>query len=254
MDGDKLDFLDEQEPETEAEVKTEAEETEQVEGEAETPEPKAEDVPEPEPTGDEDSTPPVEEPKGREVPITAMLDEREKRQKAEREAEEARKTAEAVRRQLEAMKAQKEPENAPDFYENPDERLQFEARRIEQGFQARTLQQSRFFAERDHGAELVNEAMSFFDQNPQLSHQFMEHPSPFHAAIDFYKQQKFLTEVSDPDKWREQERQRIREEVMAEMKPQPSKPKAPPASLASAPAAGTDAIVPGNAFDGVFGE
>lgn len=254
MDGDKLDFLEQQETD-EAEVQPEAEDTEAPEPETKAEEAEPEATPEPEPTGEEDSTPPVEEPKSRDVPITAMLDEREKRQKAEREAEEARKQLQAIEARLRQQRQEQEQKKQiPDFYENPDERLQFEQGRIQREIEARTLKQSRFFAEREFGKDVVEQAVAWYDQNPQLSHQFMDHPSPFHAAVEFYKKQQFLNEVSDPDSWREQERQRIREEVMAELKSPQSKPKAPPASLANAPAAGTDAIVPGNAFDGLFGE
>lgn len=254
MSDDKLEFLDEKEPEApeqeEAQASEEAE-PEKVEAEpAKEPEAKEE----PEPTGEE-TTPPVEEPKTRDVPITAMLDEREKRQKAERDAEEARKMAEAANARLQELMRdmRKDEAKAPDFFEDPDQRMQFETKRIYQDTQSRLLQQSKFLAEREYGPDVVEKAIAFYDENPQLSHQFLDHPSPFHAAVDFYKKQAFLNEVSDPETWREQERAKIREEVMAEIKT-PSKPKAPPASLANAPAAGNDAITPGNAFDGVFGE
>lgn len=234
MQADKLDFLGEKEPE---EVTPEP----QVEEPAlpeETPEPTGEQTAEPAP-----SVPPTPEPEPQRIPLTAMLDEREKRQKAERELEE-------MRRQLASMK---EPPKVPDFYEDADGRLAYERRMIEQQTQARFLAQSRFLAEREFGAELVNEAYAFFDQPEYrpLTHNLVNHPSPFHAAVEFYKKQKFLAEVQDPDKWREQERERIRQELLAQS-PAPSKPAAPPPSLSKAPSRGNDAIAPGNAFDSMF--
>lgn len=235
MSADKLDFLSEKE----------AEEV--------TPEPQIEEpaLPEetPEPTGETQpqevapSVPPTPEPEVQRIPLTAMLDEREKRQKAERELEE-------MRRQLAQFQ---QPPKVPDFYEDADGRLAYERRTIEQQTQARFLAQSRFLAEREFGADVVKEAYEFFDQpeNRYITQQLVNHPSPYHAAVEFYKRQKFLAEVQDPDKWREQERERIRQEVLAQAAP-PPKPTAPPPSLSRAPSRGNDAIAPGNAFDSMF--
>lgn len=247
MNGDKLTFL---ENEAEADNATEdVVETEQAQ-------PTPEEAPEPEAAAEEtgendDAAPPaVEEPEAKAVPVTALLDEREKRQEAQRRAEEFERRMKEYERKLADF--QKPKEEAPDWYQDPDKAFQHQAQRIEQQFEQRRLEQSKFFAEREFGAETVNEALSWFDQNPQYSQQFLTEPSPFHAAVEFYKKQKLLEEVgSDPEKWREQERERLRQELMAEAPAKP-KPKAPPASLAKAPARGGDAVDKGSAFDQMF--
>lgn len=252
MSDDKLDFLDET---SEAVTEPEAPEVEEVE-EPTAEEPKEAEAPEVEEaadTGEDEAAPPVAEveEKPQAIPVTALLDEREKRQLAERKAEEAAKRYAELQRQIQQQQAQ---QKAPDWDMDPAAAAQYQAQTIEQKFQAQRLEQSKFFAEREFGAETVNEAIAYFDQNPQLSHQFINQPSPFHAAVEFYQKQKFLSEVGEnPDAYKEQLRAQIREELMAEMTTsQPAKPKAPPPSMAKAPSTGRDAITPGNAFDSMF--
>lgn len=247
MSGDKLAFLDETQPEVgETPEETPTEEVE-AQPEAEpTPEPPAEPEPTQEETGEPPATPPVAEPEPQKAPITALLDEREKRQAAQSRAEQ-------LERRLAQIERDKTP--PPDFLEDPDKRFQYEARGMQRAQDARFMALSRFNAEDKFGKEVVAEAYAFFDANPQLSQQLMEHPSPFHRAVEVYQQHKFLSEVKDPEQWREQERERIRaeerERLTAEISQQ-SKPTPPPASLSTAPSVGKDATPPGTGFDQLF--
>ena len=243
MDKDKLDFLEER-----AEEVTPDEAPDTVEVADEPEEPKGEKQAEAEAPAEVEpapSAPPAPEPEAQRIPLTAMLDEREKRQNAERELAE-------MRRQM-AQFQQKQQQPVPDFYEKPDERLEYERQQFQAQMHNMRVGQSRFLAEKDFGKEIVDEAYAFFDQpqNRGMTEQFADHPSPYHAAVEYYKKQKFLQEVNDPDEWRNKERERIRQELLAEAS-QPSKPKAPPPSMAKAPAVGTEAIAPGNVFDGMF--
>lgn len=243
-DEDKLSFLDETSEEPKEEVTAEEVEADPAEPTEEAP---AEPEPEAEPdTGEEEAAPPVaeEEKQTQAIPVTALLDEREKRQLAERRAEETARQLQQLQAQL-----QQRAEPAPDWLEDPQAAAQYQAQTIEQRMQAQTLAQSRFFAEREFGKELVDEAYAYFDQNPHLSHQLLQSPSPFHAAVETYKRQKFLSEVGEnPDAYRESLKEQLRQEIMAEAA-QPSKPKAPPPSMNKTPSAGRDAITPGSAFD-----
>jgi hypothetical protein len=241
MDADKLSFLDETpEPETEAMAPV----PEQIEA--------------PEQSGEQPAVPPTAvEPKAEAIPIQALLDERDRRQRAERELEEQRQW----RANFEAQQRQAQ-QQAPDFFEDPDQRLQYERQSLNASVMRLKLEQSRFLAEREFGADLVKETYAFFDQNPALSHQFVSHPSPFHAAVEFYKRQKVAEEIgADPEAWRQREREKLleqlRAEAMAEVQTtaqvQP-KPKIP-GSLATAPAAGRagEPRARGTAFDAAFG-
>jgi hypothetical protein len=192
-------------------------------------------LPEPAPQG-EPAAPPAAPMEDRgHIPIAAMLDEREKRQKAEREAEELR------RWKAEQEAKQKAP--PPDFYAEPDQRLAYERQQFQQSLLGMKLEQSRFLAERDLGAEVVQEAYAYFDKHPELSHQFLTHPSPFHAAVTFYKRQKIADEVgNDPDAWMSKKEAELRAKIEAEVRDkiaaEAPAARRPPVSLASAPAAG----------------
>lgn len=237
--SDKLDFLNGETPEPVEQIEAEA-------PEIETPAPEQ---------GEIEAAPPaaVETEKPGAIPISALLDERERRQKAEREAEELRQW----RKQIEA---QQNAKPAPDFFADPDQRLAYERNQFQAQFTAMKLQQSRFLAERDFGADEVNAAYAYFDQNPHLSHQFLDHPSPFHAAVEFYKRQRAVEEIgSDPDAWKAKQmdtiKEQLRAEIMAELHGTPSPKPRIPGSLASAPAAGKagEPRARGSAFDAAFG-
>lgn len=214
-----------------------------------------EDVPQEEPqatedTGELDATPPVAAPEEepRNVPLVTMLDEREKRQEAQRQLEAAQQEQQKLEAQLRQLKEPKPA--APDWFEDPTAAAQHQVQTFEQRMQQQALAQSKFFAEREFGAELINETVAFFDQNPALSTQFLSEPSPFHAAVEFYKGQKAVQEIgSDPEAWRAAERERIRQEVQAEMQQQaPAQtPPRPPSSISSAPAGGNPNVKSVNA-------
>lgn len=265
MNKDAIAFLDGETVEEPGVEEAQVEEPvaeEQPEVEAETPQPveatdEGAEAEVEEQTGEtEGSTPEPEPQNDSKIPVTALLDEREKRQEAQRKAEEADRRARELQAQLQRMQQPKQ--EAPDWYEDPQAAAQFQSQTIEQQMQARMMQQSKFFAERDFGAETVNEALSYFDQHPEQSGQFVNHPSPFHAAVEYYKRQKTAAEIgSDPEAYKEKIRAELKAELEAQLTQnaavaQPSKPKSPPPSVASAPAKGREAIVPGNAFDGMF--
>lgn len=252
MDKDAIAFLDGEtvdEPEVVEEAVDTPAEPEKTEVKAETPEP--------EQTGEDVGEPPAPEPdRQREIPVTALLDEREKRQEAQRKAEEYDRQLREMRAEMQRLKEPKQ--EAPDWFENPQEAAKFHNTQVEQQFQARMLQQSKFLAEREFGSETVTEAVQYFDRYPAASQQFKDHPSPFHAAVEFYQRQKVAQEIgSDPESYKAKLREELRKELEAEMTQtgaalQSSKPKAPPPSAARAPSVGGEAITPGTGFDALF--
>lgn len=231
MEEDKLEFLGDgpiQETPAEAPEPVEAEPQE-----AEAPEAD---------TGEEEAAPPVAEPKPQDVPLTAMLDERDKRKKAEMRAKEL----EAQLKSMEAPQSQ-----MPDVIEDQAGFTAALDQRVEQRFNQFKVQMSNRVATEKFGADVVAETMEFFNENPQLSHQFIAEELPMVSAVEFYQRQKFMSSVQgDPQAAIEQRAKELAEQMMA----QQSKPKAPPASLSSAPSRGNDPIAPGNAFDALFGD
>jgi len=216
---------------------------EETEPEIDVVEAVAEPAPEPEQKGEE-SAPPAEPEESRHIPISALLDEREKRQKFEREAEE-------YRRELAALRAPREA--PPDIFTDPDQRLQFERQQMQGAIMGVKMQQSRFLAERDYSADEVKAAVEWFNDYPELSHRMLNHASPFHAAVDTYRKFKAAEKVGpDPDAWINSEvERRLNERLAAQAPAQPI--ARPPRSLAAAPAAGGVSTTPATSgFDMLF--
>jgi hypothetical protein len=223
MTDNPLDFLDEtldDQPQVEVE-------------EAQAPEPEQA---EPKSTGEIAEPPSAPEKETKEVPFVALMDEREKRQAAQRELEEIRK------KMAEYERNAQQPQQKPDFFENPEAVVQ-------QHVNAVKLQQSKFLAEKEYGADLVAQAYAYFDEHPAESQQLVNHPSPFHAAVEHFQRQKKLAEIgADPDAY-------INAQVearLAERLAQSPAPKAPPPSMSKAPSTGGERISPGSAFDELF--
>lgn len=226
MTDNTLDFLDETLNDQPEQVDT-PEPVETVEAEAEAPDAETDSK------GETAEPPAAPDEKTKEVPFVALMDEREKRQAAQRELEEVRKKLAAF---------EQKPAEKPDFYDNPEAVVQ-------QSVMAATLKQSKFLAEKEYGADVVAEAYAYFDKHPQESQALLQHPSPFHAAVEHYKRQAKLAEIgSDPDAY-------INAQVearIAERLAQSPTPKAPPPSMAKAPSTGGERISPGSAFDEAF--
>lgn len=235
-DEEKLSFLDEKEPEEEVQV------------EAEQPEPE----PEPEPEGEpeEEAAPPAavqEHPQS--IPVTALLDEREKRQAAIARAEQAERRYQELQRQI-----QQQQQPQPDWLEDPENAARAQQSAIEQRLENQYLNQSQFLAEEKYGAELVEAAGKFVLQHPEFRNEIMSHRSPWHKAVEVYQRQQAIADIgTDPTAYRE----KIRAELLAELQgqqpaSQPSRPATPPPSMSRAPSAGRDSITPGNTFDRMF--
>lgn len=233
------------------EAPTPAPETEQAEepeqeaastGEQEQPEAEAE-APEAEASADNAGPPPDAEKEPQTVPVSALRDERAKRQALEQEL--AR-----FRALQEQMTQQQAPQQKPDFFENPEAVLEERIVRATAGL-------SYQMAVQQYGEDTVREAVAFFNdpRHAPKSRELLREASPFHAAVSYYKQQQALSEIGDdPAAYRARLEAELREKIAAEMAhAQPSRPKAPPKSLSAAPSAGTPAMSPGNVLDEVFG-
>lgn len=257
MSKDKLAFLDDSEPEPEAEA---------VEAVEAAPEPEAE--PEaPEHTGEKqaDAGPPPASQEDKHVPLASLLDERDKRKAIESELAEMRKWREEQER-----KAREAERNAPDPYEDPKGWAAHQQQEVRSMLFNERLNVTEQLARQQYGDETVAEAQRSFleasQRDPTLGQRLVNEPNPYGFVMQWHKRQKFMSEIGDdPEKWREAERERIRQELMQEVtqqrrpttpQPAPSAPAAP-RSLAGAPNAGTGASRPargpGTVFDEIFG-
>lgn len=226
-DGNELAFLEETQPE--------APEPEQ----AEEPQPEPE---QPEATGEPEAEPPAaQEESTRPVPITALLDEREKRQEAQRKAEEYERKLKELERQIAAR--QQPP---ADFNANPQAV-------IEHRLLNERLNTSELVAANAHGADVVETAKAAFLEaarsDPLLLQQAHRQLHPYDFVVKWHKQQALLAQMgTDPDAWINAQVEARLQERLA----QSPAPKAPPPSMARAPAAGREPTTPGNAFDALF--
>lgn len=195
------------------------------------PEPTPE--PEPEPASSQPETQQTQQPGF--VPLAAVLDEREKRQKLERDLEEAR----AV---LARFNQQQQAGEAPSIYDDPVAYQQsIEARLEAQAFQIRE-QMSERFATQVHGAEALEAAKQWgietAKNDPYFKARFVSQADPFGWLIA--EQQRDLV-AKDPAafarKWAEENGYApIPQQAQQPAPVQPvARPAAPPRSIASAP-------------------
>lgn len=217
-------FDDEAKPEEEIETVEEAVEVE----------PEAKGEPEPAP-------PAVSEDAGKHIPISALLDEREKRQALQREVEALRK-------------AQQEQAKKPDFYEDPEGRLTQERTQVQQMLWNERLNTSEMVARQAHGDEAVTAATEAFSQevqrNPALYMELQRQQNPYGFVVQWHKRNSFLSKIGDdPDAYIEAQ---IKSRLEA-MQVQP-KPAAPPPSLASAAASGGPKGPAPSGFKALFGD
>jgi hypothetical protein len=189
--------------------------------------------------------PSTPEPDARQIPISALLDEREKRQRAEREAEELRKQIEA----------QRQPQQVPDFYDDPEARLQMERQQTLQLAWSNKLDVSEMLARERHGEETVEAAKVAFIEacqtNPSIYSELQRQQNPYGYVVAWHKRQSVLAQMGDdPDKWIEQQ---IATRLQSAQTVQP-KPPAPPPSISSATTAGGNKAPVASGFSQLFGD
>jgi hypothetical protein len=212
----------------------------------------------PEPTLSQPSSAPVQPQPGY-IPIAAVLDEREKRQKFERELEEyKRKYEEATRKPPQPLDPLADPEAFERQLNERIERVRWDA----------ITNASLVAATRHHGAEKVKAAEEWLQQelqsNPAIWQAIQRQPDPYDFVVSQHQRTLRLQKIGDEDpeawaqKWAEangytKTSQQQPSAGGASPSPQPTLPRP---SLASAPSAGgrTPNIPtgPGSAFDAVF--
>lgn len=194
--------------------------------------------PAPEPTPDPASPPPGH------VPLSVVLDEREKRREAE-----------ARLKRIEEQQRRAEPVDLP-----PEQQ---HAQRLE----TIHLNMSERFARKEHGDEVVDKArdaaLERFQTDPLYYQQVMSQPDPYEFVVREYKQSQALSALNDPNKldaflkWQAaQASAPLAPAPQAQAAPQQSNAP-PPRSLASQPSAGgtkpgSQPVGEGVAFESVF--
>lgn len=229
----------------------EPEEQPETEEQAEQPEPEAEaeaEQPETDGEGEQEGEPPAPEKEpDNHVPVSALKDERAKRQALQQQLDEMKRW----RSEIEA----RANEHRLSQIEDPDQRMQAYQQQWQQSAATQKLEMSRRYAERQHGAEFVGKVVEFFNDpaHMAMSHQFLQSDDPFGTAVEYYNAQQALAEIgTDPSSYKERLREELRAELMAELSP--TKPKTPPPSMASAPSSGGNHPPVKSGFDSLFDE
>lgn len=217
MSDVSLDDILKDDPAEKVSAPEQTEETKDVTGETEVDEVAEETVIE---ETKEEAEPPAAKEETKEqsqVPLASLLDEREKRQAAEKRVEE--------------LEAQKEPEK--DFFEDPEGRL----KKLESDLEARTT--NRFvdltvdLARKNHDDfdEVMAGWKELVDANPGILQQVMSSENPGEESYKIAKQYQSVQEIGDPKEYREKLKEELKAELLEEMK----KPdgKALPESLAT---------------------
>jgi hypothetical protein len=167
------------------------------------------------------------------VPLSSLLDEREKRQAAERRA------AQYEDRQREAQQRQAQQQLPPDV-------------QMQQALYQQNLRSSRRFAEREYGKDTIatvhDWAVARCDADPAFNQQMQSSDDPYEAAHQAYQREQVLTKVqpgdlADYEAWkasRAGQGQPSAQPAAAPASATSSQPASlrPPVSLASQPNAG----------------
>lgn len=214
--------------------------------EAETP--VAEPAPQPEP---EPQPAPVQATPEREpghVPISALLDERDKRRQLEE--------------QLRHFQQQQAPEPVapPNPYEDPDGWTDYQQSLVAQSRWDAVTSISQVMANEKHGAELVQSAAQAFmqevQQRPWLMNELRQQPHPYDWVVKRHQREQVLGNV-DPSQFEAFLAWRNAQAATAPV-PAPAAPSSlatPPPSINNAASAGGVAHVPvgpGRAYDKLF--
>lgn len=188
---------------------------------------------EPEPTPE----PVAEQPKPEQqhVPITALLDERDKRK--------------AMEQELERLRAAQQPVQtveAPDMFEDPDGFAAYQDQKVQAALYGQKLQFSERMAKKEYGADVFEQAKAWaFERcntDPMFNAKVAQSPDPYDFAISEWKREQIVSQVTPDDFAQFQAWKTAQTQLEAQTKPSPV---APPRSLASAPSAGgisTEAI------------
>ena len=176
--------------------------------------------------------------------LTAVMDEREKRQKAVKEAEELR----------EKLKAFEKPEDDVSIFEDEAAWKAAQEEKVQQDLRNASLNMSQAFAEETFGEDKVAKAAKWMQEegqkSPYVVQQFNEAKLPFHKLVKLYDAEQ---ERLNPESLREKLKQELLEELQAEKEPEKKPEKSIAPSLASKRSAGEPSRFPDNPED-ILGE
>jgi hypothetical protein len=144
---------------------------------------------------------PKEEKVDHRIPLTELLNEREKRQAESRRAQQLQQELETLRQQMQPPKQQ---EPIPDQFQSPEQYnawVQGQTQQVQQTIEQRLWQQEANFSLRlakiAYGPELFEAAYKATVENPTLARQVANSPDPGETMVALYKREQVLAQVGD---------------------------------------------------------
>lgn len=162
------------------------------------------------------------------VPVTAMLDERDKRKQLEQELEQYR-----------SQQKQTEQPAPPDIFEDPEGWQAYQAQQFQGALYSQRLDMSYRFAAQSHGQETVDAAMEWgmkrCASDPHFNAMVMNNPDPVGFAVQQYQREQVASQVD----LSEFEQFKAWKQAQEAVTPPAINPQVtPPKSIVSAPSAG----------------
>lgn len=228
------------------------------------PQPEPQPTPEPAAAASPDPAPQPADPPH--VPVLALLDEREKRQAAERARDEAEKRARDLEQWRQQQEAAARRQPIPSRDEDPDAYEQHQRAVIDEQQFVMRRDFSREIATIKHGEQVVGTAFEWgvqrCDADPHFNAKVRSHPNPIEFVVSEWKRDQVASKV-DPSKyeaflaWEAQQAANPAPQAQPAAPAAPAQPAAPRPSLAAAPSAGSSSgAVPRDGaatFDAMFG-
>lgn len=181
------------------------------------------------------------------VPLSAVLDERDRRQKLEGE--------------LAQLRAAQQPEEMPDPDRDPVGFANYQRAEFQKSILNERLNFSERFARKEHGAEAVEAAKQWaqtkFASDPLYVQQIYADADPYEKLVTDYRREQFFSQVSDPSELDEFRAWKAAKGQIAQTQAAPAAtatpaPAIPPPSLASAPSAGSVLTEPEPTEEDIF--
>jgi hypothetical protein len=190
------------------------------------------------------------------VPVAALQKQREKeREKAKRYTEQVAESQreiselkQTVQQLVNSLQAQQPTPQAPEFWEQPEQAIDYRLNQVVTPIQQALVQQreevSRMMAAEKFGEATINEAyetLASMRGSPDFSltyRQIMSSPHPYGALVDWHYKQQLLSEIgSDPAAYKEKLKAEVRAELQGSVgiQQQQATPSVMPSNFATAP-------------------
>lgn len=192
--------------------------------------------------------PEPEAPQGGHIPIQALLDEREKRQEAQRRADD-------LQRQMQQLQAQQNRAPEPDLYDDPEAYAARMDQKLAQTEWTMRRNMSANFAISAHGQDKLDAAVKWADEkaDPFVQQRFTAAPDPYGLLIKEYERDQLMSQIgTDPDayvrrRFAELSGGSAQQPAAPAAIPQPAASPAPPRSLARVSGSGGATHIPPDA-------